>query len=198
MFATPPDHPVTHKQAFLATEHGVVGARGIKGMTNAPLWAHSSAQEIENYIGKRKFNEYLKIYSIRNPFDKVVSWFWHVAPEKLRVELEADPDRMQWFFRNWLRMRPTLPIDRQFYKTTQGMFDAETIRYESLGEDLLRLSEKLDLKLPADSMPTWKSGARRNRDIGLKDLYDKDTAGLVRKSYRFDFERFGYDTAVPE
>jgi hypothetical protein len=197
-FATPPNHPVTHAQPFMDTEHGVVGARGLGGQTDDPLWAHSSASEIEKYLGKEQFRTYTKIYSVRNPFDKVVSWFWHVAPHSLRDDLANDPEKTKWYFRNWLLMRPILPRDRKLYKINGKIFEAKIIRYENLNQDLESLSFDLGLGLSTEAMPEWKRGSRKNKGLSLTQLYDKSTADAVRRAFSFDFSKFGYDKKVPE
>lgn len=198
-FASPPGYPVSHQTDYLETSHGVIGSRGFETRRKEdPFWAHSSAEEVRKYLGDETFNSYTKIYSVRNPYDKVVSWFWFVAPPDLSEELDGDADKTRWFFHNWLLMRPALPIDLQFYKTRHGPIDARVVHYESIETDLLAIAEELGLDMPISELPKWKMEYRKNKDMALSSYYDDDTRALVCKKFQFDFKRFGYSSIVPE
>ena len=56
------------------TQHGVIGAR----MTHSPRWSpHTPAPKIKNMICDNIFNNYFKFAVVRNPWDKMVSFYWH-------------------------------------------------------------------------------------------------------------------------
>ena len=53
-----------------------------------PQWySHMSASEIRWKIGEEKFQDYFKFCVIRNPFDKVISYWWHVILKKERSKM---------------------------------------------------------------------------------------------------------------
>ena len=197
-FCAPTGHAPRHVQPFLETEYGIIGGRAGGERTDDPLQAHSSAEQIRAHLGNGKFRSYLKVYGVRNPFDKVVSWFWHVMPETTRLELAVDFDKARWLFQNWLWMRPVLPIDDQFYRTKKGPFKAHIIRYEQMAEDLSSLSEKLQIDIHPETMPAWKTQARQHRAVSLSSYYDDASANVVRRHFRRDFDRFGYSAEVPK
>lgn len=50
---------------------------------------HCFATDISEVIGKQMFDEYTTFSVVRNPFDRLVSWYWML---KLRSFEEANPD----------------------------------------------------------------------------------------------------------
>lgn len=49
---------------------------------NTPLVNHSSGLDIKKYIGNEKFNSYFKFCVIRNPYDKMVSYYFFLKHKK--------------------------------------------------------------------------------------------------------------------
>lgn len=188
----PPGHIAKHRQGFLASDEGVIAGRAGGELASDPLSAHAPASKIEAYIGAKKFRAYTKIIPVRNPFDKTVSWFWHVMPADTRKEMRADFGKARALFRNWLRMRPVLPTDLQYYETATDTFAAQLIRYENLEQDLKLLSDKLKLNLDLDRLPAWKTARRPNKQDTWHAYYDADTADVVLSEFKKDFQRLGY------
>ncbi|WP_172298645.1 sulfotransferase family 2 domain-containing protein [Pseudoruegeria sp. HB172150] len=196
-FCAPPGHKIEHYRPFLSTEYGVIAARAGGGKSDDLLWAHSSAQAVKDYLGAGTFRRYEKIYAVRNPFDKVVSWFWHVMPKHVREGLEDDFDQAQWLFRRWILMRPQLPTDLQFYRVRAGKFKAFVIRYETMTDDLSRLFESWGETFDPAGLHDWKTQQRRHKGIPLSEYYDDDAISQVRNQFKSDFESFGYSMDVP-
>ncbi|WCR14143.1 sulfotransferase family 2 domain-containing protein [Paracoccus seriniphilus] len=186
------DDAAKHRRPYITTSDGIVAGRNGGERPEDPLTAHSPAAAIRRVIGARKFKQYLKVYAVRNPYDKVVSWYWHVMPKDLRVELKEDFSEARKFFRNWLLMRPTLPTDLKFYRTPAGRFKAYQIRYESMNEDLQALADKLGFDLDTTAMPQWKTAARGHKDVDFENYYDPETRKVVEEAFSYDFKNFGY------
>ena len=189
----PEGHVPRHVQPFLSSEYGVIAGRAGAERSDDPLSAHSGAERVLHYLGRSTFRSYLKIYCVRDPYDKVVSWFWHVMPLDLRETLSDDFPAARYLFRAWLLMRPTLPLDRQFYATrSHGPFKAHVIRYEQLHDDLAALADKLDAPLDLERLPRWKTKSRGHKGATLAEYYDEDTREVVRDAFQYDFKHFGY------
>ena len=197
-YCTPPNHEPAHKQAELRSEYGYVSGRAGLETPKDFLSAHAPASDIRAKVGNEIFDSYRKIYCIRNPFDKVVSWFWHVMPKDVRDEVQDDFEASRKLFSTWLRMRPTLNVDRAYYRNGKNVFDAFRIRYEHLSDDMVKLLEELGIPpIAEEDMPQWKRHSRQHREHSIADYYDDETADIVRKEFAFDFRRFGYSTDLP-
>lgn len=156
-------HTMQHRQPYLESDEGVIAGRAGGQGKNDPLWAHSSASEIQKFLGKEKFESYSKVYCVRNPYEKVVSWFWHVMPSDTKINLEQDFASTKELFRNWLLMRPNLPIDQTFYRVAGRAFKAHRIHYETMSDDISDLSKMLGAEIDFAKIPNWKTDARRHK-----------------------------------
>jgi hypothetical protein len=188
----PEGHVPRHVQPFIASENGIIAGRAGGEKETDPLTSHSSARAISKELGTKTFRAYLKVYPVRNPYDKVVSWFWHVMPPETRGELQEDFGAARKLFRTWLLMRPILPVDSQFYTTSRGFFKAHTIHYERMSEDLEALAEKLKAEIDMSQLPSWKTASRAHKDVPISDYYDTDTSDIVKNEFSRDFKKFGY------
>lgn len=193
-YCTPPGHEPQHTQDEIRSEFGIVAARA--GGVSLPdgINAHASASEIETWLGSKTFNSYRKIYVVRNPYDKVVSWFWHVMPMSTKHRVGDDFDSARQLFSDWLRMRPNLNTDAQFYRIGKRLLDATVIKQESLREDLKAFGDTIGVAVDPDTMPRWKTEARRHRDRHFSDYYDEQTRQVIDRAFAFDFNQFGYET----
>ncbi len=182
-----------HAADEIVTSAGIVGTRAGGQRGARGYVAHMPAEAIYRALGRRTFDSYTKIVPVRDPFDKVVSWFWHVMPADTRERVSADFGDARRLFRDWLGMRPNLNVDRQFYKLKKGRFDCILVRYEELEEGVKSLSEQIGVPLDLQSLPKWKTSTRRHRDHATAEYYDKQAANVVRSKFRYDFKHFGYD-----
>lgn len=88
---------------------GIVGSRG---RTAGNWYNHMPAAEVRNRLGASTWENYFKFCVIRNPFDKVVSTFWHdLAPDDRGRLASADFSVVQAAFREWSALE-IFPNDR--------------------------------------------------------------------------------------
>lgn len=188
----PDGFQVSHSADEIVTDAGIVGARA-GGESSRGHGAHMSAKGIRKAVGPGTFDSFTKIVPVRDPFDKVVSWYWHVMPQDTKDRVSQDFADARSLFRDWLRMRPSLNTDEKFYKVGKRPFDCFLVRYEHLSEDIESLSRKLGVPLDLKSLPQWKTATRLHRDRDTAEYYDKRTADIVRNKFAYDFDNFGYD-----
>ncbi|KEJ94117.1 Sulfotransferase family protein [Pseudosulfitobacter pseudonitzschiae] len=190
-YCRPPGTAAEHHTAQSVTEYGIVGARG-KGSGGGKFRNHMTAAAIKKHIDAEIWDSYHKFCVVRNPYDKVVSWFWmHCAPN-LRAELaELDFDKTVEVFSHWLLVRPELPVDRQAYTIRGQKVVDRFVRYEHLDDDLEQLCADLDLENGA--LGTYKSASRSHRDQPFTRYYNKETAQVVAKAFGPDFAMLDYD-----
>jgi hypothetical protein len=102
-----------HGRAAEVSEWGIVGSRRMEA--GSPWYNHMPAEEIRNLTGRDVWDAYYKFCVIRNPFDKVVSYFWHEAGLELGEQFRAaDFAAVRQSFAAWTE-RKSFPDDRFIY-----------------------------------------------------------------------------------
>ncbi|MDI7862207.1 sulfotransferase family protein [Rhizobiaceae bacterium n13] len=192
VLCTPQGHTPQHKQAEMKSDTGYVAGRGGGQKPADFLQAHSPANEVRRKVGTAVFESYRKVYTVRNPYDKVISWFWHVMPKDTNERLAQDFSASRQLFNDWLQMRPVLPADLQYYRTKQGFFEAHLIRYENIAGGLKQFADELQTDIDLSAMPTWKTQVRAHKDRSYDDYYEPKARDIVRRIFAHDFETFNY------
>lgn len=189
---SPDGHVPAHEQAEMKSDRGYISGRMGGQRKTDFIPTHARALAVQRKVGKPVFEEYTKLYTIRNPYDKVVSWFWHVMPDEVAKTVAQDFKEAQTLFGTWLQMRPVLPNDLGVYRLPSGVFPARHIRFERLREDLDAFVSELGHDSSRIEIPRWKSGSRMHKDRSFEEYYTKPTRDIVRRAFAFDFENFGY------
>ncbi|MFT4851513.1 MAG: hypothetical protein ACI83B_004079 [Sediminicola sp.] len=169
---------------------GIVGYRGAS-KDNVKFYNHMPASKLCTELGKDIWDNYFKFTVVRNPFDKMVSAFFHFEksqnPNKYSMDNLTDIQR----FRNWVNDGGKI-LDRDIYLIAGEVAVDYFIRFESLKEDIETVCQKLQLDYDLADLPTLKS-EHRDRTIRLKDFYDAPTEKIVRDLFKFEIEYFDYD-----
>lgn len=191
-YCRPPGEVAEHETAERITEYGIVGARG-KGAGASTFRNHMPAATIKKNLDPEIWASYHKFCVVRNPYDKVVSWFWMHCNRGLRNQLSEQPfDKVLEVFSHWMLVRPELPIDRDAYTIRGEQVVDRFLRYEQIDADLAALCTDLGLE-NAGELGTYKSDSRNHRDRPFTEYYDKKTARTVQKAFGADFTMLGYD-----
>lgn len=196
---------------------GIVGARG-PAAQDAKWYNHMPASEIRQKIGEQIWNEYLKFTTIRNPFDKIVSYFHHTdygyrdqtigdcSSLKEMIETLAWPLRApeqlepQERFKRWAQLEQWLdriPMYSGFVNDRDKyVLDGEScidyfVEFEQLHRDIEVLCDKLDIPYEPERMPELKSG-RRPEGLKYDSYYDQKTADIIADKYAMEIEKFDY------
>lgn len=186
---TPDLPPPSEVTGQIVSAHGIVGARGQKGL-RAEFYNHMTAKEIRKALGKEVWDTYTKITVVRNPFDKTVSWFWMNVHESIRANCANDFEFAADTFRKWLKVAPTLPIDKGIY-TINGVISCDIVlRYETLIKDFNEATGMLGIEGEVD-LGHNKGGARR-RPEEFKLYYDDASKDVVARHFKFEIRQFEY------
>ena len=168
-----------------------------------------SAIDIRNKIGNSIWDSYFKFCVIRNPYDKLISGFYHLDEQsknqktytnqiirELKSILGMAPsiDRIEGGdsiekFRNWIRKGGSI-IDRDKYMINGTICIDYFIRYEDLENGVMHVCDQLDIPFEPDRIPKMKAGMREN--ISPRDYYDEEIIQIVGRLYEFELEYFGY------
>ena len=171
-------------------------------------WQHLPAAELRRVLPADVWDGYFKFALVRNPWDRMVSWFCYAdavasrpaAPARrlmgaLHERLGRAPS-LRERFAAWLRdpgrNAGFLADGRMLWDQLDWISDERGAclvdfvgRYENLREDFQTLSRRfgIDAALPH---------VRRSERAPLRDYYDDETRNIVAERHRRDIEAFGY------
>ncbi len=192
---TPPGTEVRQYGPALVSDAGIVGARGkFVGADTTGWHNHMSAKRVAWKLGPRAWMRSLKIASLRNPFDKAVSWYWFRAGREGRVPSEPVED-----FRAFMREQEAKGYFRSSQDTDwrvthilgRPIID-QYIRLEHLEADLDRLFARLGVARVALDVPKVKTRTRKQDPLDVPDYFDDQTAEILRRHQGWIFDAGGY------
>lgn len=209
-----PDH-TKNQEAGLScktqiSENGIIGYRG-RSIFKKEWYEHMPAKKIFDNLKSDVWDKYFKFCTVRNPYDKLISGFFHLEqsitdyPFKAKLKkiknnifkwpsniilCEFEGDNPIERFRSWLKNGGGIN-DRDKYLIDGKVCIDHFIRYEYLHDDIRSVCDKLDIEFTSDKLPTIKYGLRSNQ-FQINDFYDRDTIEIVKKNYHFEIEKFGY------
>ena len=171
------DYKQNHSVSFKESKYGIRTGRLTLDIT--PLINHSSAIDIKKYIGDNKFNSYLKFCVIRNPYDKMVSYYFFLKKWKKEHNLTFKEFCKEYHCKNIERYSIDGDSCIDFY-----------IRFEYLLEDLEKLCKILEIEFKKEELQYYKSEFREKRPY--QDFYDEETRKIVYNSHKEEFKKFNY------
>ncbi len=162
------------------------GGRPGQNYESPPLPArvheHIRASKVRPILGPEVWDSYFKFAIERNPWDAVVSlYYWMRRNDKVDTfeRFLTMPNLEQLATRNYqaYHLKGAIAVDR-------------VLRYETLADEFAEVWRQL--ALPGEpQLPRAKAGAR---PVGsdFHDLYDADSAELVRRAFVRQIEELGY------
>lgn len=171
----------------IETPAGIIGARGaLDAVQGARWWNHMPAALIRDRLGPEVWDGYRRICTIRNPWDKTVSWFHFLHPQ-----IKAKPpDTVVAAFRDWLRGAEGLGQDSQICLLNGRSAATHILRHETLQADFDRLCTTLGLA-PAP-LPRYKTDQRGSAPIAWPRYYDAEARATVAKAFAEQIGVFGW------
>lgn len=178
----------THQRDEYESPSGIIGLRGTRVQGESYKWLnHMSAKRIKILLPESVWNSYYKFCNIRNPYDKVVSYFFHKNRKNL---VDLDKNDVIDSFRTWCAGE-NLVQDTNKYLIDGNVVVDKFIRYENLKEDISSICNLLNIEASIDDLKSLKT-LKMSRSIKMKDLYDEATKSIVEKEYSFELEYFKY------
>jgi len=186
---SPPEGDLSFKTEAVVNEAGIIGARGREAKKGAPFIDHVPAQRVRKRLPRRVWNDYFKFCTIRNPWDKTVSYFHyahkavhgrpsHVIVEKFREWLETD---------RHLRAR-----DRPITWIGDDPITDGHIRYHRLEEDAAAIAEHLGITEPL-KIGGIHTEFRNSDKLPYVDYYDDTAREIVARSFADEIEYYGWN-----
>jgi hypothetical protein len=191
-YCVPPEaYQESHFCGEQVTEYGIVGFRGLVP-EGCRFYNHISAQDLKRELGDDIWNSYFKFCVVRNPFDKVVSMFWHRLSANERTFLtEADFSIVRQRFEVFCSDAPNLPRDSHIYKIDSDVVVDKFIRYENLYDDIQDVKRTLGMTSDLFNLRRYK-GDFRLRNENFREYYSASAARFVAECFRWELEYFNY------
>ena len=165
-------------------------------------WKHDSISTIKHKFPE-KYESYRKFAIIRNPYGRMVSWYFHLKKE---AEMDIHPDGLLGSVENFKKAFPYEfikwledPFKTQYtrWKLPGGVLDGllrnpqctwidETVtilRYENLNKEINEFFKK-EISLPV---------ANKSIHMSYLNYYNKYALDIVYERYKEDFEKFNYE-----
>ena len=193
---TPAGTKVSHFGPAVVSEIGILGARGGKYTeVDTTGWRnHMPATRVAWSLGLGKWSRYLKVASLRNPFDKAVSWYWFMA--RKHGLNQDDPVRN---FRDFLRakeaeryFRSRRDIDWRVTHIARREIIDHYIRLEHLEDDFAVLFDRLGIEGVTLEVPKVKGETRKKDPLDVPEYFDAETTGIVHRNWGWIFDAGGY------
>ena len=167
-------------------------------------WPHFYASLARDLMGKEAYDSRLTFASVRNPWDRMISWFLFYSND-----YRADPDQAEIYkklgFKGWIMNEcphshtsphhfahwPKDPISQlNWIIDDQGEIIVDHIvRLESLYQDFEEIRDKLGL--PRIVLPRLNTSSKREHQ-DYRKYYDWESKEKVREMYGDDIRYFNY------
>ena len=139
---------------------------------------HFRWYEVKEHVDPDVWRHYFKFAVIRNPWDRVVSWFeYHKVTKSNKLK--------HLTFDEWVRKRPGPPMWRHIHTTIASKVDF-IVRYENYARDINVVWDRLGIEV--DHMPHIKKTDRKP----YQEYYTPATRRLIARHYAVDIDLFGY------
>lgn len=174
---------------ILSEDESIRAALGYRSPQNYTIggvqrfYNHSPARVARALLGEDVWATYFKFCFERNPWDKVISWyFW-------RHKTEPRPS-LSWFIQSGAAARVGGPGGFDLY-TVDGLIAVDRVcRYEDIGPELERIRHELNLpELP--TLPRAKSRYRQDTRH-WRELFTLEDRKAIETLFCREIAHFGY------
>jgi hypothetical protein len=150
-----------------------------------PFFNHMPAVDIRKNIPETIWESYLKFTIERNPWDKVLSYYYFIKQLKKYKSLSFD---------EYLKINEW-PLNFPLY-TDQGdeglhVIVDEVLRYENLNSELGRVFRNLGIKYSGE-LNVWVKAEYRQDHRPYQEIYTMEQADLISKVFEEEIKMHGY------
>lgn len=147
------------------------------------FYNHMPAKDIRKYIGTDVWNSYFKFCIERNPWDKVISWYYWRHPKEPRPTLSE-------FIQSGEANLVGGPGGFDMYTIDGEIVVDKVCLYENLEEELKAVRERLNLPGPI-TLPRAKGGVRTEKRH-YRDVLNEADRSKIAKVFAREIAYFGY------
>lgn len=173
--------PITPIDEATRVNLGYMGAQNYSG---TKYFNHMSSLRVKELVGADIWKNYYKFCFERNPWDKVISWYyWEINHSKPNM-------KFQDFMESKHFASVGGPGGYDLYTDTKGdVIVDDVFLYENMDQAISKIEKIIGVSLPA--LPKAKSQFRGNREpyTGIYSEYQKR---LVKKAFKREIALFKY------
>jgi hypothetical protein len=181
----------------VAKDSYVTGRTIYQGAVKGLLLSHASSGQILRALGQERFDSYIKVSCVRNPWDQIVSFFWwriSFYPSAHRIMIRLPMILVRTIFSYWLS-RSQKRINSLSY-TAQLEIDGvlpkmKIIHFETMKEDIDKICEELGIDNLSLELPNRKT-TQRKTSAPYQTYYSRALRDSVAKARALDLANFGY------
>ena len=149
-------------------------------LSSENYYNHMSITQIQHQLGEERTNRYFKFCVVRNPYDKVVS-FYKMAQEHYNCKKS---------FEEFCKKLPKITDDFLRCSINQQPVMDFYIRFEYLYDDIKKICNMLDIPYDERYIPHYKKS--RLNEKNYRSFYNETTKKSVYEKYKKEFDQFGY------
>lgn len=172
----------------VCTDEDIIGWRGPPPKPDdVEYYNHMTAAQIKQKVTPEQWDTYYKFGNIRNPWDRIVSVYFF-----RKDVLSNNPNNPTDWGNN--ESFEEFVLNRRLPRSFSTFFDEFNdidfyIRTENIQEDIMMVSNELNLNLDINLLPPPSEGTR---DVDYTSYYNDTTKDFVAHKYRKDIAKFAY------
>lgn len=174
------------------SEYGIIGQRFLGGTERPEYYAHQRATMLKPILGDDIWNNYFKICSVRNPYEKLISTFFKLYPHMNSSDPSLDALFYSWVTAGQLAEHSTK--DSVIYTIDNELCVDYVIRYENLYEDMNEVCTRLDINWNESLFNVLKKDETilPSKDDLIKRLITPEIKEIIDVWYAFELSHFNY------
>ncbi len=146
------------------------------------FYNHIPASELKKYLSSEIWDNYYKFCFERNPFDKIVSYYF------FQIKVLSNPPS----FEEWLALKEYEDIQAiKRYTIDQKIVVDKIYQFEKMEEAMLDISKKLNL--PATlQLPAYRAKSKFRKIKDYKKVLSPASIQLVKDQFKEEIALFNY------
>jgi len=155
----------------------------LSGVRSQIFYEHSPASEVRRYVGEKIWNSYFKFSFERNPYDKVISYYyyWSSRPENKSNTVSIS---------EFIRSRSVLGGNFEIYGKGNEIWVDHLGLYENLNDELKYISGRLGIDVELDNIDC-KTNIRKNKQH-YRDILNEDDRKKIALVHAREIAHIGY------
>jgi hypothetical protein len=197
---------ISHKHKFIFFKPWKVGGNSVEynlakhcGKKDVINTNHTNPNDVIKLIGEKKYNKYFKFTVTRNPWDRMVSYFWwqdggligknHRQNINKLLKMKFDGYEFKEQFAKWIGNYTHFNEPYYFNKKGDPSMD-HYMRFDNLDNEYKIVCEKLNI--PYESLQNLGKFPYKKKNEEYWKYYNYESGSIVAHRHRKSIEKFNY------